>query len=469
MDITIAGFFFLLGLFVLLFKKNTHSNLFAYCFCMELFVEIGYAVNLGGYPVNYRTIAEIVLALYCLFNFKYYITKQYVYYLILLFLPIFLLLVFPSNELVSTIDVTWDNVLRGEKSLSNPRVNSFVLQQTFQFVLEFIICISILQHYRKNDYVMLLNKLSKIVNIFLVVGLVEFVARNFLGLNESWGNFLENTFGTSSSTIFESRLRGSTYELTLFTKEASHYAYCLTIMLLIKISSNIMNRKKLIDKWVAFNIMLMVFAMSFSVLLFGLFLIFVILHYRWDVIKPKSIRTEKIFLIFAIFTFGLYISAFMAGLSEDNFFSRRILSAIEEINVVTTDEWKYSNTSLEWSNRVRMLSSYQTILTFLHRPLFGYGLGAVCSHGATTMLLSGLGVVGTYFWSKTYFFSQYLKKNFGKMTNSYKYSYFMFMGVNLLNSQGVRPFYELSAIVVIISLTFIFCKYENIVFNESRR
>lgn len=457
MSITPIGivYFFVL---ILLIRKNKFIPLVLLCLSAELFVEIGYVISFGSLQINYGKISEIVLGIYSIFiiyNNKQ-IKEQFFPFIMSLFIPIILLLIFPSEQLAATINVSWDMVLNGYR-LEHPVVNSFVLQQTLQFLIELLICSAIYKTFQLKDYEHLISIFSKIINCFLVIGFVEFLAKNLFGCNESWGNVIEMFFGKSTSTIYDARVRGGNYELTLFTKEASHYAYCLTIMLLVKIAHNINARKKyLFDKWILLNIVLLLFSMSFSSVLFGLFLFLVLLLYRWYVIVPNSIKVEKtIFTIVIIFLLGS-LSSIISGLSDSGFFSRRILSAIQEVNVITTNEWETSTESLEWSNRVRMLSVFKTVMLFLDRPIFGYGLGSVCSHGATSMLLSGIGIVGTYLWSKIYFFSNTYKRVFGISNRIYLLSFIMFMSINMLNSLGLRPFYELSAIVAAISLNFIF-------------
>ena len=112
--------------------------------------------------------------------------------------------------------------------------------------------------------------------------------------------------------------------------------------------------------------------------------------------------------------------------------------------------------SLDWSNRVRLLSIYQTILAFLHRPLFGYGVGAVCCHGATAMMLAGCGIVGVYYWAKFYFFSRTIQTKFHPNKKGYLISILVFLFVTVFYSNGVKAFYELSAIMLVICFSVIF-------------
>lgn len=458
MSITPIGIVYIFIL-ILLIKKNKFIPLILFCLSAELFIEIGYVISFDAFSMNYRTISEIFLGVYSIkiiSHNKKRIKELFLPFTISLFIPIVLLWIFPSEQLASTINVTWDMVLTGYR-LEHPVVNSFVLQQTLQFLIELIICSAIYKTFQLKDYENLINSFSNIINLFLVIGIVEFLAKNLFGCNESWGNMIEMFFGKSTSTIYDARLRGVNYELTLFTKEASHYAYCLTIMLLVKIAHNINARKKyLFDKWMLLNIVLLLFSMSFSSILFGSFLLIVLILYRWYIIKPKSVKVEKIIIFIGVLFLLGSLSSIVSGLSDTGFFSRRILSAIQEVNIVTTDQWETSTESLEWSNRVRMLSVFKTVMLFFYRPIFGYGLGAVCSHGATSMLLSGIGIIGTYLWSKIYFFSNTYKRVFGINNRIYLLSFIMFMSINMLNSLGLRPFYELSAIVVAICLNFIF-------------
>ena len=98
-----------------------------------------------------------------------------------------------------------------------------------------------------------------------------------------------------------------------------------------------------------------------------------------------------------------------------------------------------------------MLSVFETLKLIIYRPIFGFGTGAVTSHGSSSMLLAGVGILGMLFWFKVVFYGKISGFN-----NKYLYKsgylgvisiWFM---INMLNSMGLRPFYEMSALILVL-------------------
>ncbi len=463
MSITIAGFCLLLGLTRLLLsrKLDFESLLILTLFC-ELYIEIGYAIQIGGY-INYRTIMEVLLFLAVvtkLNNVPRQLVQQSVILYICLIIPVFLLMLFPSNQLVAVIDTSWDDILGGARR-KNPIVNGFVIQMLLQFFIYIMVYIYIISKYRFNDYLRLLSKTNRLINYMLILGLFEFFFVTVLHQGSLWGELKESFFGISDSTIMENRGRGGLFELCLFTKEASHYAVLLFLTFFIKMGYNLSKRKKFVDSFLFLNLFLMAVAMSFTSVLCAFGITVILLSYRWRIIKPSSMKYEKKILFLVVSAVLLLFSSLIADLNTEGFFSRRILSIIEEVDIVTTDRWMTETSALEWSNRVRLLSVYQTLLAFIHRPIFGYGIGSVTAHGATPMFLAGAGVIGVYLWSKFNFFQKKIVDKFDSDKFGLKVAVITFFLVFMFGG-FLRNFYEISAIMLAISFCIIFSKKRSI-------
>ena len=459
MSITIAGFCLFLRLtHLLLNRRLDFESLFMMTLFCELYLEIGYAIQIGGY-INYRTIMEVLL-FFCVITkmrkTSRKIVKQSVILYACLIIPIILLLLFPSNQLVAVIDTSWDDILEGA-SRKNPEINGYVIQMLIQFLIYIIVYVYIVSYYEKTDYFRLLSKTNRLINCMLVLGLFEFVLVTILHQGTLWGEFKEMFFGISEATITESRERGGLFELTLFTKEASHYAVLLFLTFIIKMGYNLIKNKRIFDYFLFLNLFLLAVSMSFTSVLCAFGILVILITYRWRIIKPSSIKAEKYFFVFLLSVVLLFFSSIINDLNTEGFFSRRVMSIIEEINVVTTDSWMTETTALEWSNRVRLLSVYQTLLAFLHRPIFGYGIGAVTAHGATPMFLSGAGIVGVYLWSKFNFFQKKIIGVFNSDKFGLKVAVISFFIVFMFGG-FLRNFYEVSAIMLAISFSIIYSK-----------
>jgi len=474
-------------------------------------LEIGYAFQIGGY-INYRTLMELLLFMYVLFKVKdippSLLKQSYVLYAFLI-IPVLLLLIFPSNQLVAVVDTSWDEILVGGAKRKNPEVNGFVFQMLIQFFIYILIYLYIISNYRKKDYLRLLGKANLLVNIMLILGLLEFIAVSVLHQGPLWGELKVKFFGFSESTITEGRVRGNLNELCLFTKEASHYATLLFLTFFIKMAYNksrnryvskflksifigkanntsyepdfvrMMQRnyfillwtyitqigcdnsktRSVFDFYLCLNIFLLAVSMSFTALLCIFGLLGVLLMYRWLILKPSSIKLEKV-IVFSVVCISLLVfSTIINTLNEEGFLSRRVLSLIEEMDVITSDRWMSESTALEWSNRVRLLSVFQTMMAFFHRPLFGYGVGAVTAHGATPMFLAGAGLVGVYLWSQFNFFQNRMLRIFHSEKTGIILSVLFFLTVFMFGG-FLRNFYEVSVILVALSFCVIFSKHK---------
>ena len=470
MSITIAGIlFFVYLIYLLLEAKLTFYNLFVFTLFCEMYIEIGYAIQIGGF-INYRTIAEFVLFLFCLNNINLRaipnrILVAYVTLMIALVIPVLQLFFFPSDQLVAIVGNEWDKILVEGASPKHPVLNGYVVQMLIQFGIQGIVLVYMLTNFEKISYLRLMCKIDQMINCMLILGLLEFVIVSVFRQNELWGTIKLGVFGFSEGTYWTNRMRAGLYELTLFTKETSHYANVLLYSFFFKSAYNLVIKKRIIDKYLILNFMIMAVGMSFSSLLCAFCIFVVLMAYRWRILRPSTRRYEQTLIMFSILFLLVLFSTIISTLNSEGFFSRRIVSLIEEIDIVTSNMWMLPGVdSLEWSNRVRLLSIYQTLLAFIHRPLFGYGIGAVCCHGATAMMLAGCGVIGLYVWSKFVFFSQPLIKIYRPEKVGYLISFLMFLFVTIFYSNGVKAFYELSAIMLAISFCVIFskrkkCKY----------
>lgn len=459
MSITIAGLGLFLGLIGLFLKKKLNfESLFVLTLFSELYLEIGFAIQIGGY-INYRTIMEFLLFFFVILKMKgipMKLIRQASILFACLLTSVVLLYLFPSNQLVAVVDTSWDDILLGA-SRKNPTVNGFVIQMLIQFFIYLCVFIYIISNYKEKDYLRLLKISNSLINLMLILGLIEFVVVSILHMGPSWGNMKEAIFGFSESTITAGRARGNLYELCLLTKEASHYALLLFLTFLIKMGYNLSTKKRVFDFLILLNLFLMAVAMSFTALLCALGLCIILLTYRWKILKPSTMKAEKTVLIVMVGVLLSSLSAFVAGLSGEGFFSRRILSLIEEINIVTTDSWMTERDALEWSNRVRLLGVFQTMKAFLYRPVLGYGVGAVTAHAATPMFLAGAGVVGVYLWSKFNFYQRRMLQMFYTNRNGLGVSVMIFFFVFMFGG-FLRNFYELSVIMLAISFCIIFSK-----------
>jgi len=372
-------------------------------------------------------------------------------------IPILLLILFPSDALVATNDVLWDDVLFGVGSLQHPTVTGFVLKSNTKVILMTIVYVYIYKTWTERDYRWVLVKFSKLANVFIFLAVIEFLAKNVFGLNELWGEVLRNFFGEFKHTVYEGRLRGDSYELNLFTKEASHFASVLLFVAVAKLANNVVCRKpQKLDISIGVIILLLALSTSFSAVLtiavfFGIYLL-----HRWYIQVPKSVNFEK---MAAVVLSVLLLSSLtiLLNMYADGFVGRRLLNLFENFDYIFTLEWGYGGTAGDNSTQVRMVSMIQTLLVFLNRPVFGYGYNTIVCHSATAMFVSGIGLFGLYCWVRFYFFTMPLHRMLNPVRSLIYVVISMLLFKNLMGGDS-REFYGLMLLIMTISLSYLFTK-----------
>lgn len=444
--------------------KYIFFNLLILTTSLELFVEVGFFIKIANFDINYRTISEVILFFVSILILgKNPIRKNKIFIyavglLIILFAGLLLLVIFPTDISVANIDNPWEGILVAGRSMSKPQLSFFVFQQCFQMVIYITILFVIYLSFHSQDYFRLIDKFANIVKFFLILGVLEFISKYIFHWID-YGEAIKYLFGYADSTVVLARTRGYGIELQGFTKEASHYSYTLFISIVILLSQkNNSKSNHYQDIWILAGIMLMIFCMSFSSVLFGIAFISIYVLTHWNITQSKFFRIVKQGLFVIAIVIGIIIIINSINLlSTDSFFSRRVLSLFEEFDIISSGSWQHATTALEWSNRVRLLGIFMTIKAFLYRPLLGYGFGTITCHGSTAMMLSGVGLVGVYYWVELNFaVNKILTSNINRMY--FNCSIMLFLFVNLFNSLGLRPFYEMHSFLFAISISLIFIK-----------
>ncbi|MCH5308509.1 MAG: hypothetical protein J1E58_01520 [Prevotella sp.] len=436
MIITPVGAILLLSIGgIFLYKKNIFANLFMLCLITEVFVRMGYVAAIGNTTITYEGVVQYILIAYCLLNLPRWskaIRKWWVLLAVSYIIPMVLLILFPSNALVSTFDVTWDEILFEGASLVYPTVTGFVVKNSLKFIAYSFVIIYIYQKWKLSDYQQMMAKFLDISKVFLCLGYVEFVAKNMFGLNETWGNLLILLFGEKESTAYEGRLRGNTFELNLFTQEASHYAYVLMFVALLSLAYNVfINKERKIGGIVIGSLLLMVLTTSFSSVYLSVTFIIYYLLYRWYILKPKSEKIEKIVLGSIICLGSVSITAILS-IYSDGFVVGRLLNLIDNFEDFFTVNVTYGSQYGDGSSQVRLISMIQTIMVFFQRPIFGYSLYSIYAHSPTAMYLAGVGVFGMLCWIKFFFYVSPLYKQFSLVKKPYALAIALLLFMNLL-------------------------------------
>lgn len=442
--------------------KEFYMKLLMITLINECFIQMGYFIRIGTAEISYRTVCELLLlCISVLLIFKIKINRSNfkfsLNFLAICIFGILHIIIQPSNILAANINVSWDDYLSVGEQFEKIH---FVPYISLEFFSMFIFIISIMTIYSLYTYEELNNflwKFCKWSKVMLIIGCIEAITKYIFNSN-LYNSFCNFIFGVSYATNLEITSRGSGLILQGLTKEGSHYIYVLFIII-IAIYTEYKNKRENKNKlYLIISVALGVLAMSFSLLLFGVGIILMGYFYWIRSSSTVQIKLLKKFLliicvIVVIFLIILMGTSLINGMSTNinNFWSRRIVSVFEELQLIFSGRWKTATTALEWSNRSRLLSVFETLKLIIYRPILGFGTGAVTSHGSSSMLLAGVGTLGTLCWFKVVFYGKISGFN-----NKYLYKsgylavisiWFM---INMLNSMGLRPFYEMSALILVL-------------------
>ena len=455
MDFTPLGFVYILLIgVILIFRRDLFFSMFLLYLVSSVFLRMGYVFSFGNTFVDFEGITLFILVVYSLVCYaapRKSVSRWWILLVCSYIIPIVLLTIIPSDILVAGFGNMWDLVLAGSASLSHPKITNFVLGTSLKYILTTFIVLYIYRHWKSNDYKQLVSRFVLIAKLFLILGVIELLAKNIFHYNAEWGEMLLWMFGERESTIYEGRMRGNTYELNLFTLEASHYAYILFVICIAFMANNIMTKKKrIVDMFVIVAVLLMLMSTSFSVAYILPSLILFYLLYRWYVAVPSSATFEKVVVIGCIIIISLSASSILAAQS-DGFVERRFINFVENFSGFTDTEVSFGAQLGDGSTQVRMIATIQALMAFSHRPIFGYSLMTVHSHSALPTYLAGVGIFGLICWIVFYFYKTPLYKYLHPIKSVYILAIIILLITNLLG--GDRHIFS-GAILILIVICF---------------
>lgn len=427
-----------ISLWIVVRKKDCFFYLVLFVTILQIFIGKGFLLQIGGTNIPLITLPWFMIVAYCLLNVRSISNKFKVQYLVFaccLCIPIVSLFMFPSKVWVAQSPfVTWDEILFEGAAPVHPMVTREVFVTTIKFVTYPLVLYYIYTRWQCKDYVRLLGKLSYVSNVFLAMGVIEFVVKNIFRMNTQWGDFDLFFWGDVESTVHAGRLRGIFYESCLFTREASHYAFTLFMVALIKFANNVCrNNDRKIDKSMISCFVLMFLSTAFSaVLMFSTFMaIYFVYKYGFE---RSSLLVYILIILFIIIIAVPFITA--ADISIVNRINDLFDSFADYMSFDLNKSYQYSS---DGSTQIRLISAFQTFRAFCERPLFGYSLGTLTSHSPTATFLGNVGIVGLILWMRLYFLNNPLKKMVNTLPGLYAigigiYLFFNFWGGGIMLS-----------------------------------
>lgn len=457
--------------------KDFYIKLLIITLINQCFIQIGYFIKIGNIEVSYKTICELLLlftSILILFKVKINrsnFSNSFIFLSICIF-GILRIIIQPSNIVASNINVSWDDFLSIGTQFEKIHFVPFILQEFFSIVTFIITIMTIYSIYTYKELNKFIAEFCKWSKLMLIIGCIEAIVKYVFDSN-LYNSLCNSIFGVSSATYEGITFRGAGVVLQGLTKESSHYIYVLFIIILV-IFVEYKNTKNSNSKlWIIIASILGIMSMSFSLLLFSIGIL-IMCYFYW--IRESSTNQFKILKKILLILLSFIGVCLLIGISytlidnlsvdSNNFWSRRIVSLFQEIKLIFSGEWKTATTSLEWSNRSRLLSVFETLKLIIYRPIFGFGIGAVTSHGSSSMMLAGTGLLGMLYWIKVVFYGKISGFNNKCLSNSgYLAVILVWFMINMLNSMGLRPFYEISTLILVLVFRNLFGEK----FNEKER
>lgn len=447
--------------------KQLYVKLITLTVIVELLIERGYFLQIGDQQIAYRTVVEFILCLISIIlvltrriNIRRANFKRFSFFLLCLLIGWFSLTIFPSKATGGTMEVSWDIILTTSVGRQEIVFNNSMWLEIIQILMYLVIALVSTSYLNVDDWKESLEYFVKYSRGILCFCSIEIITK-YLLKSSIFTTLIDSIVGVSKATVLGLSQRGNGYILCGLTKEASHYVFVLFILFLIYFclytakKDNVGKKVKRQYK-LSFGLILLNFicSMSFSGIYFGICAVLFIWCIYFEKRGNSSIKlllTAFLTLCFLVLLVGIF-PIIASKLDVNSFWGRRLLSISEEIQLLKDGGWLKASTALEWSTRVRLGSTYETLLLLKYRPLFGLGFASVSAHSSFLMLLTGCGAVGFVAYCKMAYHDIYVKNK-----SLYYSLVIIFLLSTVLNSLALRPFYECWSILLIVCFKMI-CK-----------
>lgn len=418
--------------------------------------ESGYFISVNGLELDYGQVASLFTVVLGLVANKYQLdkklTKAGIGFCGALLLGIVSLIVYPYGEKIVTGDANnYDEVLAGTTEMQFAKPDMGTISGLIFFGIFTFIIICAYKCLTEEDIKSIVIKLSKYYKLFFLFGIIEILFVYIIRSNIH-RIIINAIMGRGRSTFSELINRGGGYMLQGFTREASHYMSALFVSIIVIIVSSVITNKKA-GMWVMIYCIISTLSFSLSAVIY---MIGVLCFYCLVILRKSPSGSRKTELkIFLLLTFSLIITVFcvfvveITGKSSNNYLTQRLYEAIESVSrIMNGGKIDFANSSM-----IRLYSVFETFKLFLHRPIFGFGIGTLTCHGSTMMFLGDVGIAGLMLW---YHFVTIIKSIYrfdkkGKIL--YSCSIILYIFINLLSSIYLVP-YQSTYI-----LSYIFASY----------
>ncbi len=404
------------------------------------FINVGYFIESELISVDYyqgAIILNFVVVVLCK-GHKLVISKWGLYYVAGLLISVILLILVPSTSanVTGLSEPRFEYYMTGQLAFSHPVFSKFTV-----FYLIISICLAyivdVIGHsFTREDWIRTLGIVEKLGKTLLIIVCFEIITKYVLRSN-MYFSFIVGVFGEGTSTYLTLVSRGPFYILQGLTREASHFAYgMMLLVILLFTTGKIEERKSAV--WITIALLALVLSGAFSMVLYVTFLtayyVVVVAYYNKKDRTPRK-RMEK-FILISIIAFTLIGIVGIALIRLNEYIATRMNETLEVIyGLGENDVGYYSMLHYVTSSQSRLYSLYFTFMEWIKRPLFGLGIGTTFCYSSTMLTLAETGLAtSVLMWL---FFMSIMKKYCINVTPC-KISLALWVGCNVLAGMQLR-------------------------------
>lgn len=378
-------------------NRDRYVKFLIFGLAVSLYLQIGLFLEFGDFDISYSFFLEILIGIWSMLlianRFRISRSNFYrvIFFGVIIGINLLLLIVHPYSKPIIAYNVSTDLYVSGKaaKQLVSFGGRNILAAIKFIFFMFIFLIVRKLEVKEKERIVCSLTAIGK---FYIGYCTLEFLIKNVFKSDLLYR--IQNViFGVAASTQTELRSRGGIYTLQGLTKEPSHLALQLVvIILLFCIHERITGKSN--KTWIMLALFYMIVGMSLTSFI-CVFTVFCFLYLLKQNNAGKVYFMMGIFIVFIIAS--IVLITFYEELVSSSYYVRRIASLLSDLPSIISGNWTHSNYTYI-SNRARMVSIVDGLTAFKDNILFGTGIGTACCQSDFVANLEELGIVGMAAW-----------------------------------------------------------------------
>ena len=421
-------------------KKKTMVVQTAITIFICSFIDVGYFIKSDLINVDYYQAAiifEFLVVILCT-RHELKLSMSCFRYLVCLLISLILLIIVPSDtaNVTGLLIPRFEYYMTGQLPFTHPVFSKF---SVFFFIIATCLIFavdSIRKFFTRDDWLHTMYIVARLGKALLVIVCFEIVIKYIIGSN-IYATFIVELFGEGTSTYLTLVDRGSFRMLQGLTREASHFAYGMMLLVILLFTTEKCGKQKNAG-WIAISLIALILSGAFSMVLCIAFLAgyyLIVLTYGNNDINKISGRK------FAYFILSLSSASALLGIvgitliQSNGYLSQRLIEALEIVGGLGKNGIDYyASLSYVTSSQSRLYSAYFTFMEFLKRPFWGLGIGTTFCYSPTILTVAEIGLIP--FIALWCFFIKIMKKYCLNIMPC-RLSLLLWVGINLLS--GIQP------------------------------